>query len=150
VPCPDPTSIETLPSLATTCTSAAVLLSAMAFMIALLTSLRSEPTRPIPPSTTSSGGIGAVAEALPVASLAIGGRLQRKRVLPVQVVPVGHVKGERQDVGALVGQLIQKGVGRRARRAALRGEKLHHDRPVRRCGSMGKDRRKGTENKHLP
>ena len=60
--------------------------------------------------------------------LPVGRGLARERILPAEVVPVTDVKAERQDV-ALSRQLAQQRVGRRAGRAALRGEELDHDRP---------------------
>ena len=57
--------------------------------------------------------IGAITEAVTIAILSRGGGFKREGVLPAEIVPVGHVKGERQDIGPALGEFVQISVCRR-------------------------------------
>jgi hypothetical protein len=94
--------------------------------------------------------IRSIAEALPIAGLAVGRRLQGERVLPTQIIPIGHMEGQRQHVGALLRQVIQVGVSRRAGRAALRCEKLHYEGPFRGRSNRRREPRERPHNKQWP
>jgi hypothetical protein len=68
--------------------------------------------------------IRSIAETSPILRLALRRHFHGKWIGPAQTVPIGHVKGERQDIASLR-KLGQKSVRWRARRAAFRGEKFH-------------------------
>ena len=69
----------------------------------------------------------AVAEPSGIGFLPVGRSRVRQRVLPAEIIPVADVKAERDHVAA-PRQFAQQPVGRRAGRAALRGEQLDDDR----------------------
>jgi len=74
-----------------------------------------------------------------VGALALGVIGAGEAVLPADVIPVIDVDRQRQQVVAL-GQLTEEGVGRWARRAALRGIELDHGQVFLGCGGNGLNR----------
>ena len=95
------------------------------------------PTASMAPSTTICGRVDvAAAQNLGVFLLARGVLRAGQRVLPAEVVPVVDGKRQGDDAGA-IGVGLEQRVGRRAGRAALAREQLHHGRALRALGVRG-------------
>jgi hypothetical protein len=79
-----------------------------------------------------------------IVTLALGAVRRAQRVTPSEIIPVIDIERQGDDAG-LAAELGQEGIGRRASRAALTGEQLHHHWPRHcRAGHAKHGRRGGT------
>ena len=81
-----------------------------------------------------------------IGALTVRMGLLAKHIGPADIIPIIHVKSEREHILPRR-QLMQESVRRRAARTALRGEKLDHNKPVVLSLGRGGKPRKHQDNK---